>query len=209
MIKLLIIQKLFLIGVDRRRYISLVLKFDRLWRFFWHLIWCLIPTKTECFNGFQLLQQPLIMSLPNHRQLLANLSHWLQDNNALLTIAVLIGIQLLDNTPLEILNPTPVYLAAVVYAASSGGMRAGLVSAAMVVLYAITSFSAPDQLFHYTNDDFRRVLIIAIGTLAIALMVGNLKERLEYLTQRHRAAEMEIQHLQAELERWQNQQANQ
>ena len=123
---------------------------------------------------------------------------WLQRYSSFLTIGVLIVIELLANTPFAILNPTPVYLTAVVYTASVGGLRTGLVSATMVLLYAITSFSVPGQLFHYTSEDLRRVVVIALGTFAIAAMVGTLKDQLDRSVRQQQAAEAEIRRLTAE-----------
>jgi PAS domain S-box-containing protein len=93
---------------------------------------------------------------------------------------VLIAIELLDKTFFNIPNPAPIYLTAVVYAAFSGGLRSGLVSAAITLLYGVYYFSIHGQ-FHYTDDNLRRVIILAVTTPAIAIMVGILKQQVERL----------------------------
>ena len=94
---------------------------------------------------------------------------------------VLIAIELLDKTLFKIPNPAPIYLIAVVYAAFTGGLSSGLVSAGITLLYAVYYFSTPGQLFHYSDDNLRNVIILAVTTPAIAIMVGILKQRVERL----------------------------
>jgi PAS domain S-box-containing protein len=94
---------------------------------------------------------------------------------------VLIAIELLDKTLFKIPNPAPIYLIAVVYAAFTGGLPSGLVSAGITLLYAVYYFSTPGQLFHYSDDNLRNVIILAVTTPAIAIMVGILKQRVERL----------------------------
>jgi PAS domain S-box-containing protein len=94
---------------------------------------------------------------------------------------VLIAIELLDKTLFKIPNPGPIYLIAVVYAAFTGGLPSGLISAGITLLYAVYYFSTPGQLFHYSDDNLRNVIILAVTTPAIAIMVGILKQRVERL----------------------------
>ena len=94
---------------------------------------------------------------------------------------VLIAIELLDKTLFKIPNPAPIYLIAVVYAAFTGGLPSGLVSAGITLLYAVYYFSTPGQLFHYSDDNLRNVIILAVTIPAIAIMVGILKQRVEQL----------------------------
>jgi PAS domain S-box-containing protein len=94
---------------------------------------------------------------------------------------VLIAIELLDKTLFKIPNPGPIYLIAIVYAAFTGGLPSGLVSAGITLLYAVYYFSTPGQLFHYSDDNLRNVIILAVTIPAIAIMVGILKQRVEQL----------------------------
>ena len=120
-------------------------------------------------------------SSSNTRTITSTMNIWRSQRSLLLTLVLLIAIELLDNTLFKIPNPAPVYLTAVVYAAFRGGLLSGFLSAGMTLLYAFYYFSTPGQLFHYTDDNFRRVIILAITTPAIALMVGTLSHRVEQL----------------------------
>jgi PAS domain S-box-containing protein len=116
------------------------------------------------------------------RLISSTLSIWLQRGSPILTVVLLIAIELLDKTLFKIPNPAPIYLTAVVYAAFSGGLRSGLLSAAIALLYSLYYFSTPGQLFHYTDANLWSLIILAITTPAIALMVGLLKRQVERLT---------------------------
>ncbi len=94
---------------------------------------------------------------------------WRSQSSLILTVVLLIAIELLDKTIFKIPNPAPVYLTAVVYAAFRGGLLSGFLSAGITLLYAFYYFSTPQQLFHYTDDNFRRVIILAVTTPAIAI----------------------------------------
>ncbi|HEY9796999.1 MAG TPA: PAS domain S-box protein [Leptolyngbyaceae cyanobacterium] len=115
------------------------------------------------------------------RSISSTLSSWFQQCSPILTVVVLIVIELLDKTLFKIPNPAPLYLPAVVYTAFSGGLPSGLVSAGITLLYAVYYFSTPGQLFHYSDDNLRNVIILAVTTPAIAIMVGILKQRVERL----------------------------
>lgn len=115
------------------------------------------------------------------RSISSTLSSWFQQSSPILTVVVLIAIELLDKTLFKIPNPGPIYLIAVVYAAFTGGLPSGLVSAGITLLYAVYYFSTPGQLFHYSDDNLRNVIILAVTTPAIAIMVGILKQRVERL----------------------------
>ncbi len=115
------------------------------------------------------------------RSISSMFSSWFQQGSPILTVVVLIAIELLDKTLFKIPNPAPIYLTTVVYAAFSGGLHSGLVSAGITLLYAVYYFSSPGQLLHYTDDNVRRVIILAVTTPAIAIMVGILKRRVERL----------------------------
>ena len=120
-------------------------------------------------------------SSSNTRTITSTMNIWRSQRSLLLTVVLLIAIELLDNTLFKIPNPAPVYLTAVVYAAFRGELLSGFLSAGMTLLYAFYYFSTPGQLFHYTDDNFRRVIILAVTTPAIAVMVGTLSHRVEQL----------------------------
>src|SRR4028119_2170173 len=111
----------------------------------------------------------------------SKLTIWLQKGSPLLTVVVIIAIELLNKTVFRIPNPPPIYLTVIVYTAFSGGLRCGLISAAITLLYTVYFFSTPGKLFHYSDDNLRRVIVLAVTSPAIALMVGILKQRVERL----------------------------
>lgn len=97
----------------------------------------------------------------------------------LVTLLVLILFDIFNHLAIRIPNPAPIYLTAVVYAAFVGGLRPGLISAGLTMLYAAYFFSTPHTLFQYTPDNALRVLILVITTPIMTVMVGVLKNRLE------------------------------
>ena len=111
----------------------------------------------------------------------SKLTIWLQKGSPLLTVVVIIAIELLNKTVFKIPNPPPLYLTVIVYTAFSGGLRSGLLSAAITLLYTVYFFSTPGKLFHYSDENLRRVIVLAVTSPAIALMVGILKQRVERL----------------------------
>lgn len=93
---------------------------------------------------------------------------------SLLTVALL---EVFAHTYFPIPNPPAILLITVVYAAFCGGVRPGLLSAAIAWLYFAWFFSIPGEPFHYTHENLLRVLIWAIATPLIAVMAGLLKQR--------------------------------
>lgn len=88
-----------------------------------------------------------------------------------------------------------VLLAIVVSSALRNGVRPGLLSAAVAVFYVAYYYSLPHRLFSYDPDNLRRVLLLAVVLPSLALIVGRLKERVDILLQRERAARLEAESL--------------
>ncbi len=98
----------------------------------------------------------------------------------LLTIGVVIAIELLSQTGHKISQfAFPIYLTAVVHAAFWGGLRLGLISAAITLLDGVYFFSTPGQLFHYSDDNLSSLIVLAVTTPAIATMVGILERQVQ------------------------------
>ncbi len=110
----------------------------------------------------------------------------------LITLAVIFVIELLDRTAFHIPNPAPIYLAAVVYAAFSGGLVSGLVSGVLTMIYAYYFFSIPGQVFHYTPHNATRIIVLSLATPAIAIMSGVLKRRSERAVAEREATIVEL-----------------
>ncbi|MBD1920981.1 PAS domain S-box protein [Microcoleus sp. FACHB-831] len=106
-------------------------------------------------------------------------SIWQLLRSPLITVLTLLGIELVSRTVFPIPNPGPIYITAVVYCAFSGGLRSGLISAAITLVYAVYFLSTPGTLFQYTPDSLQRLIVLLVTTPAIALMVGILKRRNE------------------------------
>lgn len=96
----------------------------------------------------------------------------------LLTALVLMAFVVLDATVVRIQNPAPIFLIAVTFAGYVGGLRPALVSAALAIAFSAYYFSAPGQRFTYTPTDEARLAAIALGSAAIAVLTGALRERL-------------------------------
>ncbi len=116
---------------------------------------------------------------------------WQQIQGPFLTLATLIGLELLARTVIRIPNPPMIYITTVAYAGFSGGLVSGLVSAGITLVFALYFFSTPGQLFHYTPDNALRVIVLAIATPAMALMVGVLKGRTARMLETMRISAMQ------------------
>lgn len=112
-----------------------------------------------------------------------NLTKKRQIIGSLIVVAVLIIIKLFSKTLFEIPHPVPIYLMAVVYASYVSGWRAGLISADITLLYGVYLFSSEGKSFSYL-DNYLQLIVLSVTTLAIALMVGFLKERRNLVAQK-------------------------
>jgi PAS domain S-box-containing protein len=120
------------------------------------------------------------MADSNHvRNKSSNSSFWSQVIGPILTVVTLAAIEVLSHTEYAIPNPGPIYLTTVVYATFSGSFWAGLISAAISLVYALGFFSTPGHLFEYTDENARHLLVLALTTPTLVLMVGFLKRRAE------------------------------
>ncbi len=96
----------------------------------------------------------------------------------LITLAAIAVVEVLAAGVLAI--PALIALFAVVaLAAFIGGTRAGLVSAALVSLYAVYYFSIPGQLLHYTDGNFVRLLLTPVTSVTVVLIVGSLRHAVQ------------------------------
>ena len=87
------------------------------------------------------------------------------------TLIVLTAIELVGYAGVRIPNPAPLYFIPLVFSALSGGLIAGLLSAVVTLLYATIFYSNPGAMFSYTDDNFRRLLVIAIATPSVVVMI--------------------------------------
>src|SRR5581483_3043928 len=108
-------------------------------------------------------------------------SRWLR--SLFVTLLVLILTQLL-RIRFQIPNPGAIVLLAVVYAAYTGGIAGGLVSAAMCACYCIYYMSDPHQFLHLDGGAKARLAVFLPIMPAMALLVGVLRRRTERMSQR-------------------------
>lgn len=93
------------------------------------------------------------------------------------TCVVLLLMKALEQTPLAVPNPGPIYMLAVVYAAYSCGLWAGLAAAALVVLSGSIFFSPDGNPSHLAGENARKVIVLSITTVTAAILVGLLQQR--------------------------------
>ena len=96
----------------------------------------------------------------------------------LITLAAIIVVEMLAVGVLAI--PALIALFAVVaLAAFAGGTRAGLLSAALVSLYAVYYYSIPGQLLRYTDGNLVRLLLTPVTSTTVVLIVGSLRSAVQ------------------------------
>jgi len=104
-------------------------------------------------------------------------SLWAEAGGPLLTVLGIGVVELLSQTILHLHDPSTLVLLAVVFSAYVGGLRPGLVSAALAWIYFAYFFSIPGRLFRYDEENLRRVIALGSITPAIVVMVGLLYRR--------------------------------
>ena len=109
----------------------------------------------------------------------------LQRNGILITLGTLIAIEVLTRAVFRVPTPGAILLVPVAYAAFTGGLRTGLISATMIFLYTLYFFAAPGPPWHYTRESLQTVLVLAVVAVAMAWMTGSLKQRIEQLSRRN------------------------
>ena len=120
-------------------------------------------------------------------------SRWNQVIGPLVTLATLAGIWLVDRYLAAIPNPGAIHYLAIVYASYVGGVRAGLVSSALVIGFSLLHFSAPEHFLQIRPEDWQRIVIGCFGAPAIAVLVGLLKSRTVEAMERERRARLTVE----------------
>ncbi len=93
----------------------------------------------------------------------------------LLTLAVAIILDILARQGVAVVYPFPLLILTLIYATSSGGLRSGLVSAVLTVLYAVHFFSEPRSSLHYTRNGALSLILVGIVAPVIAIVVARLR----------------------------------
>jgi two-component system cell cycle sensor histidine kinase/response regulator CckA len=110
----------------------------------------------------------------------------------LLTLALAIAFDVLARHNLPIAHPIPFLLCTAVYATYSGGLRPGLISALVTLVYAVHFLSEPGSIIRYTPANAYNLLAISIAVPVTVLLVA----RLQSAAQRARA--MQLSHEEVE-----------
>lgn len=102
---------------------------------------------------------------------------WQASQGPLITGISALIIAGLDGSPVVLPNPPAILVLALVFSAYSGGIVSGLLSASIAWLFIAVFFSSRGHPFHYTDENFRRVVVWAITMPITALLIGSLKNR--------------------------------
>ncbi len=100
-----------------------------------------------------------------------------------LAVGVIVLVELTGRLNFTFPNPPAILMTICVFSAFTGGMRIGLVSAALTVTYLLGYYAEPRWTFHYTEDDLLRVLVHFITTPVIVVMSGLSKRAVERYTE--------------------------
>jgi PAS domain S-box-containing protein len=110
-----------------------------------------------------------------------------QRRGPLLTTIAAAALVVMERTPLYVPNPGAILAAVVAYAAFLGGVRSGLVSASIALIYSAYFFTVTAPSIE--GDNGRRMVVLLLTIPAVAVTMGRLKDRLS----RSRAAQQRAQ----------------
>ena len=106
----------------------------------------------------------------------------LRSDGLLVTLGTLIAIEVLTRTVFRVPTPGAILLLPVAYAAFTGGLRTGLISATLMFLYALYFFAVPGQFLQYTDANLQTIIVLALIAVAMVGMMGHLKQRIDQLS---------------------------
>ncbi|HEX3274311.1 MAG TPA: response regulator, partial [Gemmatimonadales bacterium] len=96
----------------------------------------------------------------------------------LLTLATVVLLDVLRRHGLALRSPFPIVLLPVIYTALVGGLRPALVSVVVATLYALHFFAQPGLPLRFSPPDVVSLLAVGLATLAVAVLVARLSQRL-------------------------------
>ena len=94
----------------------------------------------------------------------------------LLTLGAMILIDQLARHGMPVLYPFPVLLFTVVVSSYLGGLRTGLISAVLTVLYGVHFYAQPGMPLRYQATGGWSLLVVGVVALGIAVLVSRLRE---------------------------------
>lgn len=92
-------------------------------------------------------------------------------------------------------NPNMVLITAVITFTFVGGFPCGVISAAIVIGYSLLFFSLPGQLFHYSAQNFYKIIVIVAFVPVQVLLVGILKKRADVKSKKLEQANQKLNYL--------------
>src|SRR5918994_7053122 len=110
----------------------------------------------------------------------------------LLTLATAIVFDVLARNAYPVAHPFPFLLFTVVYSTYSGGLKPGLISALVTLVYAVHYLSEPGSIIRYTPTNAYSLLAIGVAVPVTVLLVARLQARAQ------RASEMQLARDEAE-----------
>ncbi len=96
-----------------------------------------------------------------------------------LVLGIIVLVELTGRLGWKFPNPPAILMTICVFTAFTGGLRVGLVSAALTVSYLFGFYSDPPWSFKYTEDDLLRVLVHLVTTPVMVVMSGLSKRAAE------------------------------
>jgi diguanylate cyclase (GGDEF)-like protein len=117
-----------------------------------------------------------------------------------ITFAIAVAILLFDRHLFSVQNPGAILFLAVAFSAYLGGIASGLIAAAISFTFTAIHFSLPGELFHFTPSDFRKLLVLAVCTPAIAILTGILHARAQRALEHERDINTELRALRSALD---------
>jgi PAS domain S-box-containing protein len=97
----------------------------------------------------------------------------------LLTLGLLVALDLLARHHMPVVEPFPILLLSVAFAAYRGGLAPGLISAVLTELYAVHFLAQPTAGLRYTPANAYTLLTVAASAGGIALLVARLRNAAE------------------------------
>jgi two-component system, cell cycle sensor histidine kinase and response regulator CckA len=94
----------------------------------------------------------------------------------LLTLATMIVFNELTKHGVQVSHPFVFLLFTVVYSTYSGGVRPGIISGILMILYALGFLSTPGSMLHYTPGNAYALLEVALTVPATVAVVNRLRE---------------------------------
>ena len=95
----------------------------------------------------------------------------------LITLATAILFDVLARNNLPISHPFPFLLLTAVYSAYSGGLRPGVISALVTLVYAVHFLSEPGSILRYTPAHAYSLLALSVAVPITVILVARLKEQ--------------------------------